>query len=263
MANENEPDPEQIRKQMEETRTALTEKLEALENQVADTVKSATEAVSEATETVKETVESVTEGVKETVESVTEGVKGTVETVADTFNLSRQMEKRPWLILGGSVALGCAVGYLLGGRSHRYRYYQSQPTPPPAPPRESWTSSASSLSSAAPSAEAYRAPEPPRSRGPSVSGWFGEQLSHLKGLAVSTLMGAVRDLAVRNLPESLTDRVSQELDQLTRRMGGEPIQGHVLPEESGHDEGRREGNGLGRHAQPSGQEAHGSAGPHS
>jgi ElaB/YqjD/DUF883 family membrane-anchored ribosome-binding protein len=252
MADENEPDPEQIRKQMEETRTALTEKLEALETQVADTVKSATEVVSEATENVKETVETVTEGVKETV-----------ETVAETFNLRRQMEKRPWLVLGGSVAVGCALGYLLTRPSYRSRYYESHPAPP-APPR---TESAG-LAPAALSAETPRAPEPPPRRGPSTFSWLGDQLSFLKGLAVSTLLGAVRDLAVRNLPQSLSHRVSEEVDQLTRRLGGEPLQGSVLPEtqHAGHEEERREGNGkggqeeMGRSAHQTGQESHGSTG---
>jgi ElaB/YqjD/DUF883 family membrane-anchored ribosome-binding protein len=259
MANENESDPEQIRQQMEETRTALTEKLEALESQVTDTVKTATEAVSEATENVKETVETVTEGVKETV-----------STVAETFDLRRQMEKRPWLVFGGSVALGCVVGYLVSGRHHRYRYYYQGPrtpsVPPPLPPArtESAGLSASELSAAP-----QRAPEPSRPQGPSTFSWLGEQLSHFKGIAVSTLMAAVRDLVSRNLPESISQRVTEEIDQMTRRMGGEPIRGSVLPEQhsGGHDEGRREGNGKGAHegasrsARETGQESHGSPGP--
>jgi hypothetical protein len=255
MANENEPDPEQIRRQMEETRTALTEKLEALESQVADTVKSATEVVSEATENVKETVETVTEGVKETV-----------ETVAETFNLRRQMEKRPWLIFGGSVALGCALGYLLSGRPSRYRYYYTgRPTPPEPPPLPPQPAESAGLSASRLSAEPQRAPEPPRHRGPSTFSWLGEQLGFLKGLAVSTLMGAVRDLAVRNLPESLSQRVAEEVDQFTRRMGGEPIRGSVLPEPQSGQEEHREGNGKGgqeglRSAHPTGQESHGSPG---
>jgi ElaB/YqjD/DUF883 family membrane-anchored ribosome-binding protein len=260
MANENEPDPELIHKQMEETRTALSEKLEALESQVSDTVKTATEAVSEATENVKETVE-----------AVTENVKGTMETVAETFNLRRQMEKRPWLILGGSVALGCALGYMLSGRSYRYRYYEghpSPPVPPPLPKAPERTESAG-LKPADLSAGIQRAPEPPRPRQPSTFSWLGEQLGQLKGLAVSTLMGAIRDLVVRQLPETLSHRVAEEVDRMTRSMGGEPIHGSVLPEQpsGGHEEGRREGNGkggqegTGRSAHETGQESHGNMGP--
>jgi hypothetical protein len=219
---------------MEETRTSLTEKLEALESQVADTVKSATDVVSEATENVKETVETVTEGVKETV-----------STVAETFNLQRQFERRPWAMFGGSVALGMVVGYLVTRPSRRYRYV-SRGAPPPAR-EESRTNGAAGMaaSSSAPETPAP-APEPYRRPSePSTFSWLGEQLSHLKNLGVSALMGVVRDLVSRQLPEALSQRFAQEIDQMTRRMGGEPIHGSLLPERTsgGSEEHRREGDG--------------------
>jgi hypothetical protein len=60
-------------------------------------------------------------------------------------------------------------------------------------------------------------------------------------------MGAIRDLVVRQLPEALSHRLAEEMDQMTRHLGGEPIRGSVLPERhsGGHEEGRREGNGKG------------------
>jgi ElaB/YqjD/DUF883 family membrane-anchored ribosome-binding protein len=237
MANENEPEPEEIRKQMEETRTSLTEKLEALESQVAETVKTAAEAVSEATENVKETVETVTEGVKETV-----------STVAETFNLRAQVERRPWVVFGGSVALGCVLGYTLGGRRHHYAYERrwAQPSPPPMPEAE--TTTAAALASPALSAAPQPAPPPlpraPRPE-PGMFSWLGEQVSHLKGLAIGTLMGVLRDLAVHQLPEAVAPRVSEEIDAMTRKMGGEPIHGSLLPEREsgGREEPHQGGDG--------------------
>jgi hypothetical protein len=44
-------------------------------------------------------------------------------------------------------------------------------------------------------------------------------------------MGALRDLATRAVPESLRDRLAQQLDSFTTHLGGEPVRGHVLPEE--------------------------------
>src|SRR5262249_54043362 len=86
-------EPEVIRQDIEQTRSALTEKLETLEEEVMGTVRNA-----------KETVE-------ETIENVAETVQETVETVQRTFDLEYQMQQRPWVLIGGSVGAGAAVGY--------------------------------------------------------------------------------------------------------------------------------------------------------
>src|SRR5262245_40678802 len=52
LAMENEP--ELIRDQMQETRTAMTEKLDTLQQKVSDTVESITTPVTETVQTVKE-----------------------------------------------------------------------------------------------------------------------------------------------------------------------------------------------------------------
>ena len=71
MAHEPE---EMIKQQMLETRAALADKLETLEQQVVGTVHSATSAVTD-------TVACVKEAVQQTVESARESVHGTVEAV--------------------------------------------------------------------------------------------------------------------------------------------------------------------------------------
>jgi ElaB/YqjD/DUF883 family membrane-anchored ribosome-binding protein len=242
MANENEPEPEVIRKQMEETRTSLTEKLEALESQVTETVKTVTDAVSEATENVKETVETVTEGVKETV-----------ETVAETFSLRTQMQRRPWVVMGGSVAVGCMLGYMLTPRRRHYR--EETHWAPPSSIPETRTPVASSFTSSGLSAEPQqRPPELPRSPQPGMFSWLGEQLGHLKGLAIGTLMGTIRDLVARQLPEGVAPRFTEEIDNMTRRMGGEPIHGSLLPEgesSGGSEHQQKGGNGNPGSTQPS------------
>jgi phage-related protein len=97
-------EPEVIQRQMEQTRSALAEKLGELERQVMDTVQSTTA-------TVSETVENVTEAVSETVENVSEAVSEAVQTVKSTFDIKGHVERHPWPMLGGSVVLG-----FLGGR---------------------------------------------------------------------------------------------------------------------------------------------------
>src|SRR5262249_33716854 len=85
---------------------SLAEKLETLEQQVVGTVQNATSAVSDSVECVKDAVQ-------ETVDRAKTSVYDTVEAVKDTFDVTRQVREHPWLMMGGSVALGFASGYLL------------------------------------------------------------------------------------------------------------------------------------------------------
>src|SRR5438105_4518592 len=66
--------PDVIRHNIEETRSALTDKLETLEHEVFGTVREATQAVSDTVENVKETVACTVENVKEKVEAMAIGV---------------------------------------------------------------------------------------------------------------------------------------------------------------------------------------------
>jgi len=184
---------------MEITRGSLTEKLEALEGQVADTVSATTGAVQETTEAVKETVATVTDKVQETV-----------QTVSETLNLGIQMERHPWLVLAGAVAAGCFAGAALGAAQENKAAPRGRSSPPPPPPP--W-------SQAVP--EAARSAEP---------GIWNEALCHLRDIGVSYLMGLVRDLTKGGLPGELGDRLANEVDNLTKKMGAEPIRGPVLPD---------------------------------
>jgi len=201
---------------MEETRSNLAEKLEALENQVSSTVEEATSAVSETVEAVKETVENVTESVEETVHSV-----------GQWFDLRLQTERHPWVVFGGSVALGCLAAQLFGRGRHEHE--ESQPHD------GNWSALSSSASQ--PSERTWeRRPEPSfqqpahsESSGNGQKSWFWDEMNRVKGLAVGALMGVVRDLAARGLPGALGQRVAEEVDHLGSSLGGETIRGPVLP----------------------------------
>jgi len=228
-----------IRQQMEETRSALTEKLEKLENQVIGTVQDATSAVAETVGTVKEAVQ-------DTVASVKESVSETVETVKETFDLPRQVEKRPWTMLVGSAALGFLGGYLLGGgkeersrdrvaggphygraRSGREEFYASRST---GNGNGYGSSTASETTTPASSAGTPRREE---------HGWldslgttFQSELSQLKGLAVGAMFGLLRDMLSRSMPEPMQQQVTELVDNLTTKLGGQPVRGHLLSEET-------------------------------
>jgi ElaB/YqjD/DUF883 family membrane-anchored ribosome-binding protein len=97
-----------MRQDIEETRTALTDKIEALEQQVMDTVHGASTAVAE-------TVASVQGIVHDTVQTVKDSVQDTVATVKHTLDFKSQVDRRPWTLLAGATALGFLSGYLLRG----------------------------------------------------------------------------------------------------------------------------------------------------
>jgi len=236
-------EPEVIRQQMEETRSNLTQKLEALEGQVTDTVKATTETVSETVEAVKETVNNVKDAVEGTVSNVTEAVQDTVHSVGEAFNIRLQAERRPWLVFAGSVAVGALAAQLLPRATTRSSGAAWEGT-------EAESSQPYAGSSSGEDGRRWMAaPEPATSSQESsnggVMGWLGEHLSHFKGLAVGTLMGVVRDMVSKALPESLKDKVTEEFDHFTSALGGEPIRGPVLGDQAG---GGSQGEGGSSHA---------------
>jgi hypothetical protein len=75
---------EEIRDQMEVTKSQLTNKLEPLELQVAGTVQSASTAVT----------------------ATVEAVQDAVTSVRNTLDLQRITGSHPWLVVGGAAAIG-------------------------------------------------------------------------------------------------------------------------------------------------------------
>lgn len=216
MANEEviQPDEKEIRHQMEETRTALTEKLETLENQVVETVQGATSAVNETVENIKDSVQETVSTVKDTVEGTVTAVKDTVsdsvETVKEYMDLRAWVEQYPWLMLGGSVGFGYMLGVIF------------------------------------PKAEPFKTQElarvsdgPPRAHGPTRNGghrrrheaparpsWLAEfapELTKLKALALGALFGTAREMISRSVPGHMGQQLSQIVDNVTAKIGGEPM----------------------------------------
>jgi len=210
--------------EMEQTRSSLSEKLEALEHEVAEKVKPVTTAV----ERVADAAANIAESVKDTVEGVKEKVEATAEAVTSAFDLRKQTESHPWAVVGLAATTGCMLGSFLARRSRGGRRVSSS-----APAKHSRDGNGKSHHArpAKPAREESAAAKP---------GWLGESLQHLKGLAVGALMSAVRDLAKRGIPGNLGEKIAEEVECMTRKMGAEPIQGPVLPEQSGAKPGSGE-----------------------
>jgi len=197
-----ENEAELIRQQMLETRTSLSDKLEALQEQVLGTVEGTTK-------TVTETVQTVQEAVQDTVSTVSESVQSTVDSVKKTFDLSEQVHHHPWLLVGGAVAVGFLGGKLLGGSSARpsawngtngYGYAATGASPPPARPA-----------------------------GPSLPPWLeqvaGPVVKQVQDLALGALVGVAADLLAQHAPDALKPRLDELTNTLTSALGTKPIHG--------------------------------------
>ena len=93
--------PEMIRKQMGQNKLQLALKLQALEHHVSTTVHSTEAAV---TETM------------ETVQTVTGDVRHAVDAVAKLLDVTRHIQKHPWMVVGGAGFVGYLAAAFLTSR---------------------------------------------------------------------------------------------------------------------------------------------------
>ncbi len=217
--------PEVIRQHIQETRSALTSKLETLEHEVKETVQSARSAVADTVETVKQTVEN-------TVNTVRGTVQGTVESVKNTFDLRQQVERHPWAAVGGSVAVGFVLGRLVPFEDRVSRGMSRsgeapggvfrEPPRPPEPVHE------------------FRAAAGPAAAASSAPGFLEEmtqkfqpEINKLKGLAIGAVFALVRDMVKQSVPEPLAPQLEQLVDNVAVKLGGEPVRGPLL-DTNGH-----------------------------
>jgi len=216
-----ENEPEVIRDQMQETRTALTEKIEALEQKVSNTVEAATS-------TVTETVQNVTEAVQDTVGTVQETVQDTVstvkDTVRDTFDLPGHVQRHPWAALAGSVAVGYIAGRLMPAGDGRGSGVRSMaPLTHTEPPPTSHHNGAGAAGSRTES----------RSEGllSGLMGGLSGELDKLKDLGISALMAVIRDMTTRSMPHEIGSRLQSWVNEVTEHMGATPLREPLIPEE--------------------------------
>lgn len=239
-----ENDPEMIRQQMDQTRSALTEKLERLEQQVVGTVQGATSAVNETVgnvrEAVHETVGSVRDTVHETVRSVTESVHGTMESVKDAFDLERQVQARPWAMMAGAVGLGFVGGYLLRRTEGYPSDYMTERMSLAGHWRESEDQQRELGNGRLEGAEERRAVDESERAGRERTGilrhvgeTFEKEISQLKGLAIGAMLGIVRDMAADAMPETIGPQVQDVINSVTQKLGGQPLRGRLLPAKDG------------------------------
>jgi len=248
-----ENEPEVIRDQMQETRTALTEKLEALEQKVVDTVQTTTSTVTGTVQAVKDTVE-------KTVDTVSGTMQQTVDTVKETFDLRLQVDRHPWMMMLGSIAVGYIGGRLLmqssdmfQGSSFGHGYGRGSAltekmSEAAAPPRRHNGFHGRPDGGSRISEEVARSDEETRSAGESwLSGLmdnYHEEIDQLKGLAIGAAAAVARDLLTQSIKGEMGKRLSDWMNGLTEKLGGklltEPILAPATNESSSAAPGRPE-----------------------
>lgn len=223
------PAPEQIRIQIEESRAALAEKLEALESRVSETVHAATTSVSEASAAVAESVSTAKVTVAETVDSVQAAVQGALNGIKQTFDISSQHQSHPWRMLAGAIAVGFLADRLVGGSSGTSTVARRQ-----VPKvnhsveagEEPWMQQ---IGTGRPQQAAPLA-APPQDGGLKalITEQFGSEISQLRSLAVGTSLGLVRDVIADSVPVALRPQVRELMDRVTKKLGGQHVNGPIF-----------------------------------
>lgn len=236
--------PEVIQQELEQTRSALADKLGMIGEKISGTVENVTDTVESVTSAVENTVEAVTD----TVEAVGESAQETVEAVKQAFNIPEQVRNHPWLWFGGAVAAGFAVGKflvpaapsVLGHRGHDATPDMIGQTSAPASTyagraageffadHQHYQSGRPTNGFSTRAADTSSEPAESKSWLTSLVERFGPDIDKLKGLALGTLFGVTRDMISQSLPQSLKSEVSNVINNITESAGGQPIQGHVL-----------------------------------
>ena len=172
---------EMLREQMGETRSNLSEKLESLEHQVSQTVQATGTAVN-----------ATVGAVQETVESVTGAVQDAVHSVGNALDLRRQIDRHPWLALGGSVVLGyLAAEFLARSARKSGQPPEEAPSPRAATENAEHENGKPAIQSAATGAAVVAAYE----AGLKSSSW-----RQLRSMAIGALIGIAQEVAVGAVP---------------------------------------------------------------
>lgn len=250
MADETEMilEQEELLIRMDESRESLADKIQRLEEKVTETVESATATVANATASVMQTVQDASASVSETVGSVSTAVQGTVDTVRhsveetmgsvkETFDLSLQVERNPWLMLLGSAVGGFCIGrFVIPGSPRPYEApRQRERLQGWEPPEESsWRNERIPSRLVSPpeipvplNKGAGESQPHPVGAGTQVGTWinhvresFAPEVEKLEGVVIGMALGALRDMVTPHVPVSMQQSVAEVIDSLTEKMGG-------------------------------------------
>jgi ElaB/YqjD/DUF883 family membrane-anchored ribosome-binding protein len=231
-----------IRSQMDETRTALAEKIGMLEKQVTTTMSDTVQSVGDTVESVKHAVEDTVQQVKSTVQESVQQVKTSLQdgahAVGEALSIRHHVEQHPWPMMAGAVAVGFVGGYMLFARSddqraeqkfrrlastqgrppeQQYGTYDSResvPQPMPASPRRASNGSMGDMRQST-SSNAFNE-------------WLRPATQQIQSMAIGATLSILRDMISQAVPKPLEPKVHELVDGLTASLGGQVIRENLV-----------------------------------
>jgi len=138
---ENQKTPEQIEREMIQTRESMTEKVTALESQVVGTVQTAADTLTGTVDAVKSLMETAPGAVSDTVKQAANAVG---DKMKEVFDMSGHVRNNPWSSIGVSAGLGFLTGLIV------FRNSGLATGAPPAPTSPTYVPAAVASAPAAP-----------------------------------------------------------------------------------------------------------------
>ena len=201
-----EQDTDAMRQEIDCTRSAMADKLEALEDRVMGTV----------------------QGAQETVENSIQLAKDTVATVKRNFDIKYQVEQHPWAMVGGCFIAGLA----LGGLFPRVRRRSRQAPDRLAGNEDPRAGSSRLIAEQRSNGSFGNAASPPRLRPmstdrPAFFGQFQEEIDKVKGMAIGYAMGLARD-SIKDAVPQLASQIDDVMNSVTTKLGSKPVQSRSI-----------------------------------
>ncbi len=192
-------DTDDMRKEINITRSAIADKLGALEDRVRGAAQSAQEAV----------------------EDTIQLARDTVATVKRNFNIKYQIEHHPWAMVGGCMIVGLALGGLFLRARQRSRPAPNRLAGNEAPLAGSPRLFAEQRNNGS-CATAAPAPHAVAANRPGFFGQFDEEIDKVKGMAIGYVMGLARD-AIKDAVPQLAAQIDDLMNRVTTKLGSQPV----------------------------------------
>ncbi len=197
-----EQDMDEMRQEIDCTRSAMSDKLEALEDRVMGTV----------------------QGAQDAVEDSIQMAKDTVTTVKRNFDIKYQVQQHPWAMVGGCFLAGLA----LGGLFLRVRRPSRSAPDRPAGNANPQAGSPCLFAEQRSEDRFDTAAPPPRpqslsAKRPDFFGQFHEEIDKVKGMAIGYVMGLARD-SIKDAVPQLASQIDDVMNSVTTKMGSKPVQ---------------------------------------
>jgi hypothetical protein len=219
---------------IEDTRAAMTEKLDILEARVRETVEGAQSSVEEIVETVKDMVDTTVEAVKQgvegaqsTVEVIVETVKGpvgeTVETIKRTFDVPYQGNQHPWLMVGGAT-LTCYLLGSCGGGSTSPAFSTHDSASSAASTAADRSASHATHDGLPPADRESSVPPPQQGMGSSLLEPLKDEMAMIKVAAVGALVSTRRAMVKQAVPT-----LAPHLEKARSERDGQPLERPLQP----------------------------------